>query len=187
MVPCARCLSFSANGSGVLRHACGILLDRQIVYDIRLGSVTTPLFLSLVAMATVVANRCIGGNVGVVRVNNCTATYTNSKFTRSSALFCDIPPSVPLEDFYVGVRAVGRDSTSVLKFALKRAFSYFSFLIKHILKLLINLLGRYARVVDHLAVRDVAQGAPLGGGSTLHPDGELTFPFITTPVTTPYH
>ena len=43
-----------------------------------------------------------------------------------------------------------------------------TFLIKHILKLLINLLGRYARVVDQLAVRDVAQGAPLGGGSTLH-------------------
>ena len=35
--------------------------------------------------------------------------------------------------------------------------------------ILINLLGRYARVVDHLAIRDVAQGAPLGGGSTLHP------------------
>jgi hypothetical protein len=34
--------------------------------------------------------------------------------------------------------------------------------------LLIDLLGRYARVVDHLAVKDVAQGAPLGGGSTLH-------------------
>jgi len=30
------------------------------------------------------------------------------------------------------------------------------------------LLGRYARVVDHLAVRNVAQGVPLGGGSTLH-------------------
>ena len=29
-------------------------------------------------------------------------------------------------------------------------------------------LGRYARGLDHLAVRDVAQGAPLGGGSTLH-------------------
>ena len=28
-------------------------------------------------------------------------------------------------------------------------------------------MDRYARVVDHLAVRDVAQGAPLGGGSTL--------------------
>ena len=27
--------------------------------------------------------------------------------------------------------------------------------------------GRSARVVDHLAVRNVAQGAPLGGGSTL--------------------
>ena len=35
-------------------------------------------------------------------------------------------------------------------------------------RLLIDLLGRYARVVDHLAVRDVAPGAPLGGGSTLH-------------------
>ena len=46
-------------------------------------------------------------------------------------------------------------------------FSYFSFLITHILKLLTNLLGRYARIVDHLAVRDAAQGAPLGGGSTL--------------------
>jgi len=34
------------------------------------------------------------------------------------------------------------------------------------LELLIDLLGRYARIVDHLAVRDVAQGAPLGGGST---------------------
>ena len=54
-------------------------------------------------------------------------------------------------------------------YTLKRAFSYFSFLITLILKLLTNLLGRYARVVDHLAVRDVAQGAPLGGGSTLHP------------------
>ena len=30
-------------------------------------------------------------------------------------------------------------------------------------------LGRYARFVDHLAVRDVAQGATLGGGSTLFP------------------
>ena len=29
--------------------------------------------------------------------------------------------------------------------------------------------GRYARVVDHLAVKNVAQGAPLWGGSTLHP------------------
>ena len=28
-------------------------------------------------------------------------------------------------------------------------------------------LGRYARFVDHLAVRNAAQGAPLGGGSTL--------------------
>jgi len=31
------------------------------------------------------------------------------------------------------------------------------------------LLRRYARVVDHIAARDVAQGAPLEGGSTLHP------------------
>jgi len=31
------------------------------------------------------------------------------------------------------------------------------------------LLGHYARVVDHLAVRNVVQGAPLGGGSTFHP------------------
>ena len=54
---------------------------------------------------------------------------------------------------------------------------------------LTNLLGRYARFVDHLAVRDVAQGAPLGGGSTLHPgilggqdknDGILTFLIVTT-------
>jgi len=30
------------------------------------------------------------------------------------------------------------------------------------------LLGRSARVVDHLAVRNVAQGAPLGGGCSLH-------------------
>jgi len=29
-------------------------------------------------------------------------------------------------------------------------------------------LGRCARVVDHLAVENVAQGAPPGGGSTLH-------------------
>jgi len=33
---------------------------------------------------------------------------------------------------------------------------------------LINQLGHYARVVDHLAILNVAQGAPLGGGSTLH-------------------
>jgi hypothetical protein len=31
-----------------------------------------------------------------------------------------------------------------------------------------NWLGRYARVVDHLAVKNVAHDAPLGGGSTLH-------------------
>jgi hypothetical protein len=47
---------------------------------------------------------------------------------------------------------------------------------------LINWLGRYARVIDHLAVENVAQVAPLGGGSILHPilegqgkyDGKLT-------------
>jgi hypothetical protein len=33
---------------------------------------------------------------------------------------------------------------------------------------LINWLGRYARLVDRLAVKNVAQGAPQGGGSTLH-------------------
>jgi hypothetical protein len=44
----------------------------------------------------------------------------------------------------------------------------------HILELLIDLLGRYAGVVDHLAVRDVAQGAPLGGGSTLYHLGRCT-------------
>jgi len=33
---------------------------------------------------------------------------------------------------------------------------------------LVNQLGRYARVVDHLDVENVAKGAPLGGGSTLH-------------------
>jgi len=32
-----------------------------------------------------------------------------------------------------------------------------------------NWLSRYARVVDHLAVKNVAWGAPLGGGYTLHP------------------
>jgi hypothetical protein len=30
-----------------------------------------------------------------------------------------------------------------------------------------NWLGRYARVGDYLAVKNVAQGAPLGAGSTL--------------------
>jgi len=30
------------------------------------------------------------------------------------------------------------------------------------------LSGRYVRVVDHLAVRNVAQGAPLGDGSTFN-------------------
>jgi len=32
----------------------------------------------------------------------------------------------------------------------------------------VNWLGRHAGVVDHLAVKNVAQGAPLGGGSTSH-------------------
>jgi len=31
-----------------------------------------------------------------------------------------------------------------------------------------ELVGRYARVVDRVAVKHVAQNAPLGGGSTLH-------------------
>ena len=44
-------------------------------------------------------------------------------------------------------------------------------------ELLTNLLGRYARVVDHLAVRNVAQGAPRGGGSTLHPLGQHSTAF----------
>jgi hypothetical protein len=30
-----------------------------------------------------------------------------------------------------------------------------------------NWLGCYVRVIDHLAVKNVAQGAPLVGGSTL--------------------
>jgi hypothetical protein len=34
--------------------------------------------------------------------------------------------------------------------------------------LLMNWLGRYARVVDHIAVKNVDQGEALGGGSTLH-------------------
>jgi len=40
---------------------------------------------------------------------------------------------------------------------------------KRLTSLLMKLLGRYARVVDCLAANNVAQGAPLGGGSTLHP------------------
>jgi hypothetical protein len=31
------------------------------------------------------------------------------------------------------------------------------------------LIDEYARVIDHLAVQNVAEGASLGGGSTLHP------------------
>jgi len=42
-----------------------------------------------------------------------------------------------------------------------------SYLLIYIPKL--TCLGRYARDVDHLAVRNFAQGAPLGGGSTLKP------------------
>ena len=34
--------------------------------------------------------------------------------------------------------------------------------------LLIDWLGLYARFVDHLAVRNVAEGTPLGGRSALH-------------------
>jgi hypothetical protein len=37
----------------------------------------------------------------------------------------------------------------------------------HLLRLF-SWLGRYAKIVDHLAVKNVAQGAPLGGGSNLH-------------------
>jgi hypothetical protein len=35
--------------------------------------------------------------------------------------------------------------------------------------LLINWVDRNARVVDHSAIEKVAQGAPIGGGSALHP------------------
>jgi len=47
-----------------------------------------------------------------------------------------------------------------------------------------NWLGRCARVVDHLAIKNVAQGAPLGGGSTLQPmdrnhEGQCTALFNT--------
>ena len=38
----------------------------------------------------------------------------------------------------------------------------------YLIILLINWLGRYARIIDHLAVKNVAQGAPVRGGSTLH-------------------
>ena len=37
-----------------------------------------------------------------------------------------------------------------------------------------NWLGRYARAADHLATKNVAQGAPLGDGSTLHPRKKLS-------------
>jgi hypothetical protein len=40
----------------------------------------------------------------------------------------------------------------------------------YVTSLLIDCLGRYARFVDHLADRNAAQGAPLGGGFTLHQD-----------------
>jgi hypothetical protein len=39
----------------------------------------------------------------------------------------------------------------------------------------IDWLDRYARSVDHLTVRNVAQGAPLAGGSTLHPNYTNTY------------
>jgi len=42
-------------------------------------------------------------------------------------------------------------------------------------------LGRYARFIDHLPVRNVAQGAPLGGGSTLHRTGIHPDPYSTKP------
>jgi hypothetical protein len=42
-------------------------------------------------------------------------------------------------------------------------------LFTYLTSLIISWLGRYARVIDHLAVKTVDQGAPLGGGSTLHP------------------
>jgi len=38
---------------------------------------------------------------------------------------------------------------------------------KGLTSLLMNWLGRYATNIYHLAVKNVAQGAPLGGGSTL--------------------
>jgi hypothetical protein len=65
-------------------------------------------------------------------------------------------------------------ATTLHKAGIERISSFYAsicnyfltFLITHILELLIDLLGRYSRVVDHLAVKDVAQGAPLGGGST---------------------
>jgi len=37
-------------------------------------------------------------------------------------------------------------------------------LLEFQVSLLIDWLGRYARFVEHLAIRNVAQGAPLGGG-----------------------
>ena len=61
------------------------------------------------------------------------------------------------------------DNSLLYKILYTLIITDITFTNTHILKLLTNLLGRYARIVDHLAVRDVAQGAPLGGGSTLHP------------------
>jgi hypothetical protein len=52
-----------------------------------------------------------------------------------------------------------------------------------LISLVMNWLSRSARVVDHLAETNVAWGAPLGGGSTLHPQivedggGILTYRF----------
>jgi hypothetical protein len=65
--------------------------------------------------------------------------------------------------------------------------------------LLMNWLGRYARVVDYLAVKKVDQGEALGGGSTLHFVSDTGRPgqkcwkndFISSHLlsfaTTPYH
>jgi hypothetical protein len=41
-------------------------------------------------------------------------------------------------------------------------------LLGECMRVLMNWLGCYARVVDHLATKNVVQGAPLGGGATLH-------------------
>jgi hypothetical protein len=47
-------------------------------------------------------------------------------------------------------------------------FHIFVMTVSNLTSLLTNWLGRHARVADHLAVKNVAQGAPLGGGSALH-------------------
>jgi len=43
----------------------------------------------------------------------------------------------------------------------------------------INNLGHYARVVDHLAVKKVAQGAQLGGGRKEYIEGEKCLTLLT--------